>query len=335
MLRHSDGDDLARVVQLNGDLEGRKTGHVVGLRRAFFRRARLTERVVNGVAGQRRAGLHVDLRRRDVLTHQRVKHGGIGDQVRAEARRLAMLRHADGDDLAVLVDRDLHLERRKARNIIGSRRHDGLGLRGFAAVGRSRSRENRFLVSRMRLDAQRIAGIGQHVRHGVDKRGRGDRRAANGVNVVTQRIGIRGDADELIHEFILADPAAQTGGLLQRADVGLCHIALRAHAQRDRDGATVALRVRDQGISLNVARVILAGEKLLHSAALGKALDAFDFLIVRAAREHLVERFLLRGDLLLCDRALCHLIGQGEQHGRDEREDEQTNCELDDITHSS
>ena len=326
VLVHGHRGDLAI---LHRNVHGELVKALDGVRIGRHLRPRLTKRVVDGVAGQRRTGLHVDAGGGDVLTHQRVKHGGVGDQVRAEARRFVVLRYGHRDDLAILVHRDFHLEGLKTGHVVRSGRHDGLG-------GLTRSSgcscQHGVLVARVRLDAQRALRVGQHVRNGVHKRGRGDRRAAQGVHVVAERVGISRNRDELVLELALAHAAAQTRGLLQRADIHLRHITLRAHAEGDRDLSAVALRRGGQRVALNLA-VDLADKELVKDAVLG---DSFIFnLLVVAARKHRIQRFHLGCELLRLDRPLRHFVGDGQSHGGDKRKGEQTNRQLDDITHSS
>ena len=320
MLRHGHGDDLAVRIHSDCDLERHKARHVVDSRAlGGAAGSSLLQRVVDGVARERHAAAHVDLRGGDVLAHQRVKDGGIGNQVSAEARRLAVLRHGDGNDLARVIDGHLDLERRESRHVVGRRRHNRLSrLFAVAAVGRSRRGENRFLIARVRLNAQRVAGVGQHIAHSADKRGRGNRRAADGINVIVQRIGIGCDTDELALELILADSAAQTGGLLQRADIGLRHIAVNAHAERNRDLSAIALRIGHQRIAGELARGFIGAlEEASHLAALRKPLDALDLLVL-ASGENRFQGSHLRRHLLFGNRALGHLIGDAQQHSRRE-----------------
>ena len=319
MLRNRHGDDLAIRIHGDFDLERRKARHIVG--RCTLGGAAagsLPDGIVDGVARQRHAAPYIDLRGSDILPNQRVKHGGIRDQVSAQPRRLIVLGHGNRDDLAGVIHRHLDLERREARHIVGVRGHNRLSRSLLAAVGRSRCSENRILVTRVRLNAERIAGIGQHVAHSADERSGGNRCATDGIHIVVQRIRIGSDADELIHEVFLANPAAQTGGLLQRADVGLRHIALYAHAERDGDFSAIALRIGHQRIAGELTRgLVRAGKELRHLATLGQTLDGFNLLIF-AAGKNLAQRSLLRRDLLLGNRALGHLVGDAQQHSRRE-----------------
>ena len=326
VLIDGDGSNLAI---LHRDVHRELVKALDGIRIGRHLRTSLTQCIVDGIAGQRRAGLHVDASRRDVLTHQRIKHGGVSDQVSTEARRLVVLRHGDGDDLAVFVHSDLNLERLEAGHIVGRGGHNRLGR---LTCSGSCGSQHGVLVARVRLDAQRALRIGQHVGHGVHKRGRGNRRAAQRVHVVTERIRVSRNRDKLILELALAHAAAQTRGLLQRANVHLRHIALRAYAEGDRDFSAVALRRSGQRVALNLA-ANLADEQLVQNAVLG---NPFIFnLLVFAAREHRVQRFHLGCELLILDRPLRHFIGDSQSHGGDKREGEQTNRQFDDVTHSS
>ena len=331
MLGHLDGHDLARVIQRNLHLERCKARHVVGRSARFAAIAAggsLRQRVVDGVARQGCAGLHIDLRGGDVLTDQRVEHGGVSNQVSAEARRLIVLGHLDGHDLARVVHRDFDLHRAKAGHIVGTGGHDRL-----CVAGSRRCRgEDRFLVAGLRLNAQRALGIGQHLGHSVHERRGGNRRAADGIHIVAQGIRVSCDGHKLILELRIAHARAKACGLLQRADIHLRHTALGAHAQRDRNRAAVALRVRHQGIALELACGIRRSEQLRNHAAFGQAFRLFHFIIF-ASGQHGIERCQLRGNPLLLNRPLGHFVGHRQQHGSHEREDEETKRELENITH--
>ena len=336
MLGHSNGHDLALAVHLNRNLHRPEAGHLVGLRTAISRSRSLLERLIDRVAGQRRTGLHINLSGGDILTNQSVKHRGIGNQIRTKARSLVMLGHGNGHDLALAINLDRNLHRSKAVHVvnIGSASvSSDLFSRGFFRTG-SRGKD-RFLITRLRSNAKLTLGVREDLRHRADKRGGRHRRAADGIDVIIQGIRISRNRNELLHKGSLADPAAKTSGLLQRADISLRHPAFGAHAERDRDRAAVALRIGDERIAGRLAgRLVLAHKHLGDRTAFFKALDLLDLLIV-AARKHLAQRSLLRRNLLFRDRALRHFIGDSQANSRDEREDEKTNSEFHDITHSS
>ena len=335
VFRHRHGHDLARVVQRDFHLERRKAGHVVGLRAALAGLtggSSLLQRVVDGVAGQRHAALHVDLRGRDVLTHQRVEHTLVGNQVGTEARRLVVFRHGHRHDLAVAVHSHIHLERRKASHVIGVR--GGFHRRVLAlvaAVDGSGFRQNRVLVARVRLNAERALRVGQHLLHRVHKRAGRDRRARNGVHIIAQRVRVSGDRDELLLESVVAHAAAETLRLLKGADIDLRDVAAFAHAEGDRNLSAIALRVRGQRITLDAAVSVFADENLIKHAVVRNTFILN--LLVFAARQHRVQRSHLGGQLLLLDRALGHFVRDGQQHRGNKRKDEQTERKLHNITH--
>ena len=335
VFRHGHRHDLAVAVHSHIHLERRKAGHVVGLRAALAGLtggSSLLQRVVDGVAGQRHAALHVDLRSRDVLTHQRVKHTLVGNQVSAEARRLVVFRHGHRHDLAVAVHSHIHLERRKAGHVIGVR--GGFHRRVLAlvaAVDGSGFRQNRVLIARVRLDAERALRVGQHLLHRVHKRAGRDRRARNGVHIIAQRVRVSGNRDELLLESVVAHAAAETLRLLKGADIDLRDVAAFAHAEGNRNLSAIALRVRGQRITLDAAVSIFADENLIERAVVRNTFILN--LLVFAARQHRVQRSHLGGQLLLLDRALGHFVRDGQQHRGNKRKDEQTERKLHNITH--
>ena len=334
VLRHRDGNDLTRVVQLNRNLKRAEAGHVIGLCAAFgfAGRSSLLERVVNRVAGQRHAALHVDLRRCNILTHQRVKDALIREEIRAEARGLIVFRHNDGNDLAVAVQRNFHVERRKARYLIRAR--GGFNRRILAVVAAidcGGLSQNRILIARMRLDAERALRVSQHLLHGVHKRGGRNGRARDGIHIVAQRVRVSRNRDELLLESVVAHAAAEALRLLEGADINLRHIALFAHAEGDRDFSAVTLRIRGQRIALDAAVSVFADENLIERTVVRNTFILN--LLVFAVRQHRVQRSHLGGQLLLLDRFLGHFVRDGQQHRGNKRKDEQTERKLHNITH--
>ena len=326
---HRSGSNCA-VLHSNVDRELFEALH--GIRISRNLRASLLERRIDGLAGQRRAGLDVDLRTGDILTNQSLKDGGICDQVSAEARRLVVLENLHRSNLASVIHSNFHLQRTKAGHVIGIGRDNRLSRSASSSSG---SRKNSFLIARVRSNAEGILRIGKNLGHSADKSGGRNRRAAKGIDVIIQRVRISSDRNELILELRLANAAAQTSSLLQRANVNLRHMASGAHAQRDRDRSAVALRVGNERVASDFAGGLVGTNKHLSDLAVfSKTLD-FNNLFVLAAREHLIERFLLSGELLLSDRTLGHFVGDSQADSRNQREDEKTNSELNDITHSS
>ena len=322
--RNGDGSDLAIG---DSDLHGKLVKALDGIRVSRNLRAGSFQRAVDGLAGQRHARLHVDGRTGDILAHQRVEHRGIRDQVSAKARRLVVLKHLDRHDLARVIHSDLNLHRGKAGDVVGVGGHNRLRI----ARSRSSSGKDRVLVARVRGDAEGVLGIGKDFGHRVHESAGGNSRAADGVDIIPQRIRIRSNRDKLALELILAHAGAQTGGLLKRADIGLRDVSFGADAYGDRDRSAVALRRGGQRVADGRTGSILALEDLVKDAALGQTL-VFN-LRVLAAREHGVERIHLGGELLGLDRALGHFVGQRQRHGSHERENEETKRELNNITH--
>ena len=322
--RNGNGSDLAI-----GDsyLHGKLVKALDGIRVGRDLRAGSLQRAVDGLAGQGHARLHVDLRRRDILADQRVEHRGIRDQISAEARRLVVLEHLDRHDLARVVDGNLDLHRSKAGDIVGVGGHNRLRI----ARSCGGSGKDRVLVTRFRGDAEGVLGIGKDFGNRVHESAGGNGRAADGVDIIPQRIRIRSDRDKLALELILAHAGAQTGGLLKRADIGLRDVAFGADAHGDRNRSAVALRRSGQRVADGRTGSILALEDLVKDAALGQTF-VFNLRIL-AAREHGVERVHLGSKLLGLDRALGHFVGQRQRHGSHERENEETKRELNNITH--
>ena len=139
MLSNLHGHDLARIVHRDFHLHRLEALRVIHLRAGLGSRSLHSsgsvrgsglERAVDGVARQGHAGLHIDLRGGDVLADQRVEHGGVGNQVSAEARRLVVLGDLHGHDLARVVHRDFNLHRLEALRVIHLR--VGLGSGSLA-----------------------------------------------------------------------------------------------------------------------------------------------------------------------------------------------------------
>ena len=346
MFRHADGGDFAvRDVQINGELVHALDGvGITGHGRAGFfapRGSGLPERVVDRVAGQRHAGLHVNLRVLNVLSDKRAQHCFVRDEIRAQARRFIVFRHADAHDLALAVQFDGDLEGLETGHVVNRCACGGrfrLGrLSGFpfcfrAAVGRRGSREDRVLVARLGLDAQRTLRVRKDLLAGVQESAGRHGRAGNLVDVRAQRVGIRRDADELLLESVLADAAAQTRSLLQGADVNLRHVAFGADAHRNRDLSAVALRGSGQRIALDFAGGILADEDFVELAAFGKILK-FNLFVLAPGQDRAECGFLGR-QLLLRDRALRHFVGYRQRRRGDEGKQEQANAQFQNIIHA-
>ena len=343
MLRHRDAYDLAVAVYFDVDLEGLEARHFIccgSARRAAGSFRSLGKRVVDRVAGQRHAGLHIDLRVRDALPDQRAQHRLVSDQVRAKARCLVVLRHRDAHDLAVAVHFDVDLEGLEARHFI--RCGSALGRFGFAAFRRSflcrtavcggSGRQDRVLIPRVRLDAQRTFRVRKDLLAGVQECAGGNGSAGDLVHIRAQRIRIGRNADELLFKSIIAHAAAETRSLLQRTDVNLRDITLGTDAHRDRDLSAVALRRRRQRITLYIAGCVLANEDLVQLTSVREVL-VFDLLVI-AAGQHGVQCRFLGGELLLRDRALGDLVGHRKRCRRDEGKQEQAKAKFDNIIHA-
>ena len=323
------------MVQLNRNLERAETGHIIGLHAALAglpSGRSLLERIVDGVAGQRSAGLHIDLRSCDVLAHQRIKHALVSNQIRAEARSLIVFRHRNGNNLAVAVHRHLDLERRKTGHIVAvGGRFNSRILALVAAVDSSRFGKNRVLITRMRLNAERVLRIGQHFLHRVHKRAGRNSCACKRIHIVAQCIRIGRNPDELLLESVIAHAAAQALRLLKGTDVNLSRITIHTHAERNRNLSAVALRIRGQRIALDAAVSVLADEDFIQHAVVRNAFILN--LLVFAARKNRVQSGHLGSQLLSLDRALGDFVGDGQQHGGNKRKDEQTERKLHNITH--
>ena len=322
--RNGDGSNLTIG---DSDLHGKLVKALDGIRVGRNLRAGSLQRAVDGFAGQGHTRLHVDGGTGDILAHQRIEHRGIRDQVSAEARRLVVLEHLDRHDLARVVNGNLDLHRGKAGDVVGVGGHNRLRI----ARSRGSSGKDRVLVTRVRGDTEGILGIGKDFGNSIHKSAGGNGRAADGVNIIPQRIRIRSDCDKLAFELILAHSGAQTGGLLKRTDIGLRDVAFGADAHGDRNRSAVALRRSGQRVADGRTGSILALEDLVKDAALGQTF-VFNLRIL-AAREHGVERVHLGSKLLGLDRALGHFVGQRQRHGSHERENEETKRELNNITH--
>ena len=338
VFRHAHGHDLSIRIHLDRNLHRTEARHVIGLRAALIPAGivggSLGKRIVDGVAGQRRPGFHVDLCRGDILTHQRVKHRAVRNQIRAIARRLIVFRHAHGHDLSIRIHLDRNLHRTEARHVIRFCASFSGGLtrflvRLFVAGGLSKQR---FLVAGMRLNGE--ARILKHLPDRPYHRAGGDRRTADRAHIAVKRIGIRRDADKLVHEIRLCNPGSQTSRFLQRADINIGHISVHTHAERYRNFAAISLRRSRQRIANRFSGCIF-GDKQLVKIAVGCIIVAEISRLILTAGEYGAERLLLRGNGLRFDRALCHLIGDAQQRGGHECEDEQTKREPHNITHSS
>ena len=322
--RNGDGSDLAIG---DSNLHGKLIKALDGIRVGRDLRAGSLQRAVDGLAGQSHARLHVDGGTGDILTHERIEHRGIRDQVSAEARGLVVLEHLDRHDLARIINGNLDLHRGKAGDVVGVGGHNRLRI----ARSRGSSGKDRVLVARVRGDAEGVLGIGKDFGDSIHERSRRNRRAADGVDIVAQRVRIRSNRDELALKLILTHAGTQTGGLLQSADIGLRDAAFCADAHGNRNRSAVALRRSGQRVADGRTGSVLGFENLVKDAALSKT---FVFnLCVLAAREHGVERVHLGGELLGLDRALGHFVGQRQRHGSHERENEETKRELNNITH--
>ena len=334
VFRNGNGDNFARVIQLNRNLERTETGHIIGLCATFsFTGSRgLLERIIDGVAGQRYAALHVNLSGCNVLTHQRIKHALVCEEIRTESSSLIVFRHNDGNNLAVAVQRDFHIERRKARHFISA--SGGLSrsfLIRITAIDGSRFGQNRVLIASMRLNAECALRVGQHLLHRIHKRAGRYSRTRDGIHIIAQRIGISRDCDELLLERVITHAAAKALRLLERADINLRYIAFRAHTKGDRNFSAVTLRIRGQSITLNAAVSILADENFIQHAVVRNTF--IRCLLVLAAGKHRIQRGHLGSQLLRLNRAFGDFVGDGQQHGGNKRKDEQTERELHNITH--
>ena len=324
MNRSVDGRDHA---VLHRNVHGELAEALDGVRIGRNLRAGSLEGRIDGLGGHRHASLHIDGGAGDILTNQRIEDRGIRNQISAEARGLVVLDNLNGDDLASVVNRNLDLHRAEAVDVIGIGGHNRLGVAGSSGGGS----QDGFLIARSRRDAPGVLRIGKDFGNGADKRAGRNSRAADGIDIVVQRIRIGSDGDELILELSLANLGAQTGGLLQSADIGLGDMTLGADADGDRDRSAVALRRSSQRIADGRTRGILGFENLVQGAALGEAFILN--LRILAAREHSVERVHLGGELLGLDRALGHFIGHRKRNSSHEREDEETKRELKNVTH--
>ena len=327
MLGHGNRNDLARVVNFDRNLHRAKASDIVD--GGAGRRSRQRQRLIDAVGSHGHASLNIDLSGRDILTDQRIK--ACSDQIRAEARRLVVLKNRHGSDLASIINSNLDLHRTKAVDIVSVCRDNRLSR--LAGSGGS-SGQNGLLIARVGRDAQHVLGMRENVLHAADEsRGRNSR-AADGVHVVREGIRISRNSDELIHERRFGNLRAQTSGLRQSADIGLSHIAFSADTDGDRDRSAVALRVGNKRITGNVAGFVGRGKHLSNLAALRKTFNRFD-LCVGITRKNLIQRFHLRSDLLFSDRSLGHFVGQRQRDGSNESEQEQSERKLHDITHSS
>ena len=123
MLDDVHGDDLAGLVNIDGNLHRLEAHHVINGSSSFLggssgrsSSSGSLERVVDAIGGEGHAGLHVDLSGSDVLTDQSVKTSV--DEIGAEARSLVVLDDVHGDDLAGLVNIDGNLHRLEAQDVI-------------------------------------------------------------------------------------------------------------------------------------------------------------------------------------------------------------------------
>ena len=283
------------------------------------------KRSIDALRGHGHASLDVDLRTGDILTNQSIK--AAGNQIRAEARSLVVLDNIDRNNLASIVDGNFNLHRAEAIDVVGIGGNHRLGI---ASSGSSGS-QNGFLIASSRSDAQRTLRIGKNLGNSIHESAGRNRRAADGINIIVQRIRIGSNRNELILEVRFGNLGTQTSGLLKSADEGLRDMALGADTDSDRNRTAVALRSRSQRIADNRTGSILSLEDLIKAAAFG---ETFIFnLSVFAARKHGIQRFHLGSKLLSLDRALSHFIGQRKRDGSHKRKHEETKRELENITH--
>ena len=184
----------------------------------------------------------------------------------------------------------------------------------------------------MRLDAQRIFRVGKDLLAGVQKGAGGDGSAGNFVHVAAKRIRIRRDANELLFKGVVSHTAAETRGLGKRAHIDLRYVSACGNAHGDRNFSAVSLGRRGQRITLDAAAFILRGENFIQLAAVRK-LFVLD-LLVFAVRQHRFKRRALGGQLLLCDGAFGHLVGDRQRRGSHQRKHEQAKAQFQDLIHA-
>ena len=320
--RSSDGSDCA---VLNRNIHGELVEALNGVRIGRNLRASGLQSGVDGLGGHGHASLDVDLGTGDILANQSVK--ACTNQIRTEARSLIVLENLDRNDFASVIHSDLDLDRAEAVDIVGVGGDDRLNIARSSSGGS----QNGFLIARGRRDAERILGISQDLSNRIHERGRGNRCAADGIDVITQSVRISSDGDELIFEVRLANFGAQTSSLLKSTDISLSDATIGAYADGDRDRSAVTLRSSSQRIADNCAGGVLTLEDLVEGAALGQA---FIFnLGILAARKHGIQRFHLSGELLGLDRALGHFVGHRQSDSGHKCEHEETKRELKNTTH--
>ena len=140
----------------------------------------------------------------------------IGNQVGSEACGLVVLRHNDGNNLAIAAHRHLNLERRKTSHVVAVRgRFNGCIFALVAAIDCSCFGKNRILIASMRLNAERGLRVGQHLLHRVHKRAGRNGRASDGIHIAAQRVRIGRNRNELLLESIVTYAAAKALRLLK------------------------------------------------------------------------------------------------------------------------
>ena len=372
MFDYLERGDLA-VLDRDRDLhrpKARYLVHVASRRRLFLRNQigvveiyRLAHRFKHGFRGYRRAGngldaLHIGVRSRrlarELLGEGRLLrlravsfglvvlgHDDLGNHaVRGDAHPQAdlickalgrqlkdvpdrIVAHGaliDGLDRAVIADQAHHIERAERLR----RCHIFLAHEVVAFQRRRR---------RIRLDAEDVLRIGDHLPHGGDKRPGRNRRAGDRLYLGIDLLRISGEARELALKRFLTDLHAQTGGLLQIADGHAVDGAVRSDTQGDRDRSAISLG----RCGHHVADDRIAGLARVERRNLVVLARSLNFLLLKdlRRRQHRPLRALASRQLLLGDRARCDGIGARQRERRNQRKEEEPKPQLHHVTHGS
>ena len=249
MLNNIHSSDLAGLINQNLYLHRLEALHVVnssgGLGSSFLSRSSLSgrsgsgsslQRIVDAVGGHRHAGLHIDLRSRDVLTHQRVK--ARRDQVRAEARGLVVLNNIHSSDLAGLINQNLYLHRLEALHVV-----DVTSSRSSSRNGSSSGRRRRSIggLRSLNCDAICSSSLLERISNSIGSHGHaGLHINLSGRDVLTNQIGQR---------FLGEDVSAKARGLavhrrIDRGDHAVLNSNVHGELAKALDGVRIGRNLR-------------------------------------------------------------------------------------------
>ena len=158
MLRNGYGNDLAGVIQFNGNLERSKTGHIIGFSSSAAGNfgSDFGQCLIDGVAGQRGAGPDINLCGGNILSDKCIKDGLVSNQIRTETFGLLVCGNGNRDNFSVAIDIHIDIESIKSLNGSGMGGHRNFFRFALAAVCRVVSSKDGILIAHGRRNAQNI-----------------------------------------------------------------------------------------------------------------------------------------------------------------------------------